>query len=361
MNQKCQTIGHNQRQIEFICIQPKEILWGCSKCYEQYKNKYSFKPIIQIQKVLNQSIQEINNNNCLKLINIFQTQFNEALQQAANTFNQSINYLKQSFEIQYKEVLDFLTYLNGFSFDNLDSFSQENSKYLFIVVNQKASLYTKLEVQASFTIEKIKKIHQEIKKNMNEVFDSRFKQILDDLNYKYEIQNEFKQQIINLQIPNEYRVNNHPQLSYCQNYKLEQGVSYSGQLCNNQLQGIGVLEIENQNIIYYGAFIEGHFTYGIKCKLEQNQLFQGNFQQNNKYDYYIDQNGIMIKANIERYDGSFLNELQEGEGISHYKNKDSYCGGWKKGKYDGQGCLIKLKGSLRMVNQMDMLFFKMHK
>ncbi|CAD8192787.1 unnamed protein product [Paramecium octaurelia] len=341
MNQKCFSFGHNQRQIEFVCIQAKEMLWGCSKCFEQNKVQYNFKPIVQIQKILNQAIQEIKNSNCLQEIQNQKSLFDQAIDQTNKIFIQNINLLKQSFELQYKEVFDFLTFVNNFSADNLDSVSNENSKYLLIVMNQKKTIYDKFEVQAALTIKKLEAIKNVIKKNINEVFDQGCQYILDGLNYKYDMPIEFRQQIQNLKIPLEYNVYDHPDLTYSMDYKLDNEVYYSGQFCNNQIQGIGVLELKNQNIIYYGAFIEGHFSYGIKIKLAQNQLFQGHFcQGQNQFDYCIDQCGIMILANVERYDGSFKNEQQEGYGITDKKNKDSYCGFWKNGKYEGQGCLI---------------------
>ncbi|CAK89432.1 unnamed protein product (macronuclear) [Paramecium tetraurelia] len=341
MNQKCLSFGHNQRQIEFVCIQAKEILWGCSKCFEQNKVQYNFKPIVQIQKILNQAIQEIKNSNCLQEIQNKKSLFDQAIEQTNNIFIQNISLLKQSFELQYKELFDFLAFVNDFSPDNLDSVSNENSKYLLIVLDQKKALYDKFDVQATFTIERLEIIKKDIKKNINDVFDQGCQQILDGLNYKYNMPIEFRQQIQNLKIPLEYNVYEHPDLTYSINYKLDKEAYYSGQFCNNQIQGIGVLELQNQNIIYYGAFIEGHFTYGIKIKLAQNQLFQGHFYQGqNQFEYIIDSSGIMILANIERYDGSFKNELQEGYGITNKKNKDSYYGYWKNGKYEGQGCLI---------------------
>ncbi|CAD8125503.1 unnamed protein product [Paramecium sonneborni] len=339
MNQICQTFGHDQRKIQYICLQPQEILWACSQCFEENKDRYDFQPIKNVLEILEQTIKEVRKNNSRKQIDEIKNLFTEVQNQIVEKFNQSMQFLKESFQLQYDELLGFLKFFNTFEIDQLDSDHQENLKYLQIVVHQKASQQTIFEVQTNFKIERLNNIKKKIIENMKELYDQEFELYLERLNIRYNLPNEFREQIKKLQIPEEYLMNDNLKIQYCFNLKKDNNICYNGQLYNDQLQGIGLLEVEDRKIIYYGAFIDGHFTNGIKCKIEENQLFLGSFQYISEYEYQIAHNGTLIQANRMRYDGNFENEIQNGQGICHYKNKDYYCGGWKNGLYEGKGQL----------------------
>ena len=106
---------------------------------------------------------------------------------------------------------------------------------------------------------------------------------------------------------------------------------YEGYFCKGYANGKGILK--SSDSIFKGEFKGGEKFFG-------EELFNDGIKFNGKYhkDQFL--NGKIIYSDNSVYEGSFKNNLKDGEGKYVYyraKKKEIYIGHWKNDLRDGKG------------------------
>jgi len=144
------------------------------------------------------------------------------------------------------------------------------------------------------------------------------------------------------------------------------GLSYEGELKNNQFHGQGKLVNANGDT-YIGQFKNNEKSGYGKLVYKNGNIYEGQFKNNNRHgkgkyiysselygDVYSgewaedNQNGkgIFIKFNDYVYEGNFVNNFYTGKGIKKYKDGRIYEGEFKDNIYVGIGKLIYPHGDI---------------
>ena len=113
--------------------------------------------------------------------------------------------------------------------------------------------------------------------------------------------------------------------------------SYEGEFFDENLLGIGKIEIFYDGSIYEGEFKMSIFDNpskeGYGRLYDKNEIqYEGEFKSN-KFDGI----GIYYYKNGNRYEGEFKSDKFDGIGIYYYKDGDRYEGEFKDDKGEGKG------------------------
>lgn len=119
-----------------------------------------------------------------------------------------------------------------------------------------------------------------------------------------------------------------------------QDAVYEGNFINGKFTGQGKLTAKNGNF-FVGEFIEGKIAKG-KFTWANGASYEGDFIDGMKVGFgkEYDKNNKLI------YEGSFLNNVYDGTG-TYYEDGYKYIGGFKNGRFHGQGKLYDEKGNLK--------------
>jgi hypothetical protein len=107
--------------------------------------------------------------------------------------------------------------------------------------------------------------------------------------------------------------------------------------CEN---GIGTFRT-SKNAVYQGSFKNGKFNGKGKLTFPENK----GFYEGDWVDNFRQGNGIYVAPNRNRYEGSFVKGDFHGTGILQFASGDTYQGNWAKGKFEGKGIYTFKNGS----------------
>ncbi len=105
---------------------------------------------------------------------------------------------------------------------------------------------------------------------------------------------------------------------------------YEGGWSNGHPNGQGTYYSQAGNILYKGGFNYGLYEGQGKSYTEGTGNLADGYMYTSNVIYYLE------------YEGTFRNNLQDGEGTAYYPDGSIlYKGGWKGGKYHGKGILYQ--------------------
>jgi len=106
---------------------------------------------------------------------------------------------------------------------------------------------------------------------------------------------------------------------------------YKGEWKQGKLNGKG--RFENREIIYEGNFINNLYEgQGILKFLTNGAEYQGSFKSGKFHGH-----GEFIDQNNDHYVGSFINNMKSGNGTMKYESGSTYNGKWENNMRHGQG------------------------
>ncbi|CAD8103789.1 unnamed protein product [Paramecium primaurelia] len=341
MNQKCNKIGHDQKPIEYICVQSKPIGLGCQKCYQENKQKLNFQSIKNFQLCMQEAKQIVIKQTQNGRIEQMKYEFDMQIQKIKDIMEFYLSGVEQQINNQYVELSGIIKYIDNFNIRSLDSPNPDHQQYLQQIQDQSVvKKFDQLQMQINQFMQKLHSISIDINEQVKFLSESIFFSHLKQLIQKYDLPYLFQKQIEEFQIPKEFYQSESHYLPFVFKDNIDGNISYIGQQENEEFHGKGLLYLTKKNIVYYGSFINGQFCYGISLNLNKKELMIGEFEFIDIFCYRILNYGICINSNCERYEGDFKDNQFEGYGQYDYNNGDQYKGYWKAGKRFGQGELI---------------------
>ncbi|CAK91011.1 unnamed protein product (macronuclear) [Paramecium tetraurelia] len=349
MNQKCNKLGHDQKPMEYFCIQQKQILWSCEKCYKENKQKLNFQSIKHFQSCIQGAKETIIKETENGRIEQMKFEFDMQVQKLKDLLEFYLSGIENQINNQYAELSGIIQFVDNFNIKSLDSPNQDHFQYLHLVLDQSvAKKFDQLQMQINQFMQKILSIGMDIDEQVGFLSESIFLDQMKSLIKKFDLPYQFQKQIEELQIPKQYCLDQSHHAQFVFKEKIDGNTSYIGQQENDEFNGKGLLYLSNKGYVYYGAFINGQFCYGISLNVIKKELLLGEFEFIDLFYYQIQNYGILFNSNCERqtvicnprYEGDFKDSLFDGYGQFHYQNGDLYKGYWKAGKRFGQGELI---------------------
>ncbi|CAD8194089.1 unnamed protein product [Paramecium octaurelia] len=341
MNQKCNKLGHDQKPMEYFCLQQKQILWSCEKCQKESKQKLNFQSIKHFQSCIQDAkgiiIKETENERIEQMKFEFDTQ----VQKVKDLLEFYLSGIENQVNTQYAELSAIIQFVDNFNIKSLDSPNPDHFQYLQLVMDQSvAKKFDQLQMQINQLMQKILSISMDINEQVGFLSESIFLDQMKLLIKKFDLPLQFQKYIEELQIPKQYCLEQSHQAQFVFKEQIDGNTSYIGQQENDEFNGKGLLYLSNKGLAYYGAFMNGQFCYGISLNVNKKELLLGEFEFIDLFCYRIQNYGILLNSNCERYEGDFKDNLFDGYGQFHYQNGDLYKGQWKAGKRFGQGELI---------------------
>ena len=135
-----------------------------------------------------------------------------------------------------------------------------------------------------------------------------------------------------------------PIIKFFQNFiPLEQGNYYSGGIQNNLMHGKGKIYYKDGNVQYEGDFINDKFDgNGIYFDKDGN-YYDGKWKKGLRHGKGI----TYFKDGRKQYDGDFVNGKAEGKGKYYYEDGNYYVGLWKNDLKDGKGTIYYKNGKIK--------------
>ena len=135
-----------------------------------------------------------------------------------------------------------------------------------------------------------------------------------------------------------------PIIKFFQNFiPLEQGNYYSGGIQNNLMHGKGKIYYKDGNVQYEGDFINDKFDgNGIYFDKDGN-YYDGKWKKGLRHGKGI----TYFKDGRKQYDGDFVNGKAEGKGKYYYEDGNYYVGLWKNDLKDGKGTIYYKNGKVK--------------
>jgi hypothetical protein len=124
---------------------------------------------------------------------------------------------------------------------------------------------------------------------------------------------------------------------------------YTGAFRCGLPHGTGTLHNDMADAVYAGQFEDGlRSGEGNLTLRRQGISYSGQWQVDRRNGAGIEARTNADNEIIERYEGEWVNDQRDGQGTADYADGTQYVGGWKRGRYHGQGTLTNDKiGSVK--------------